>query len=188
MKMLTLKSVPASVKTLIQKKPLVVMAIAIVLIISSLVAFVVPADGSDKNTGESKSSEDHQRELIGAVDISTGAPQDGRDPANQSQNSLASAASKPEGPGQRTAKPAKNVEGSHSHHDAPAKQPSVNSAGCIVGYGKAGEQCLPTPGANKPVTCDYVHSKGFHNGISVTGDDPYHLDKNHDKTACGHGD
>jgi hypothetical protein len=170
----------------IRKKPLVIALVAVALLVASIGATTIPS--VDTTTAHSPKTEDHQRELIGAVDVSTGAPQNGRDPASQSQNSLASAASKPEGPGQRVSKPAANVNGSHGHHDAPAKPSGVNSAGCVVGYGKPGEQCLPTPGANKPVTCDYVHSKGFHHGLSVTGDDQFHLDKNHDDIACGHDD
>lgn len=170
----------------LNKKQALVLATATVLLLSVIgSAVIVPAvnrPDSDALAG------DHQRDLKAAVDSEDGEPQNGRDPASQIQNSLASAATKPSGPGQRTDTPAANVQGDHDHHAEHHTQPGVTSGGCIVGYGKPGEQCLPTPGEGKPVTCDYVHQKGFPHGIAVTGNDRYHLDKNHDETACGHGD
>lgn len=185
MRKVSFTSLPAKTTQLMRKKPLILIAISLILVGASIAAVAAPSKTSPT---ASPQTEDHKRELIGAVDTSVGMPQDGRDPAAQPQNSLASAASKPEGPGQRTAKPAANVTGSHDHHASPSTQDGVTSAGCVIGYGKPGEQCLPTPGKGKAVTCDYVHSKGFHDGLVVTGDDKYNLDKNNDKTACGHSD
>ena len=182
MRKVSFTSLPAKAKQLIRKKPLVLVVISLVLAVTSIVAVAAP---SKTNPSASPKTDDYQRELIGAVDTSVGMPQDGRDPASQPQNSLASAASKPEGPGQRNDKPAANAQGDHSHHHEMPKQEGVTSAGCIVGYGKP-DQCLQTPGEGKPVTCEYVHKRGFHNGLAVTGNDKYHLDKNHDKIACGH--
>jgi hypothetical protein len=63
----------------------------------------------------------------------------------------------------------------------------MTSGGCIIGYGQAGQLCLPTNGDHKKITCDYVR-KYFPNGVAVTGDDSLKLDKNGDMTACGNGD
>jgi hypothetical protein len=175
---------PAKATAIMRKKPLVLIVISLVLVGTSIAAASSPAA---TNKATSPKSEDYQRELLGAVDTTVGTPQNGRDPASQPQNSLASAASKPEGPGQRVAKPAANVSGSHDHHDVSAKQTGVTSGGCIIGYGNAG-QCLATTGHDQDITCEYVHEKGFHHGLAVTGDDHLHLDKNNDKTACGHDD
>lgn len=180
-----LTSLLLKLRRLNKKQALAMAAVSVLLISVISSAAIVPAvnrPSSDAQAG------DHQRDLKAAVDSEDGEPQNGRDPASQIQNSLASAATKPSGPGQRTDTPAANVQGDHDHHAEHQTPSGTTSAGCIVGYGKPGEQCLPTPGEDKPVTCEYVHSKGFPHGIAVTGNDQFHLDKNHDKTACGHGD
>jgi hypothetical protein len=141
----------------------------------------------------SQSEKTYKEELKSAVDKPNGTPRDGRDPSSQRQNSLASAASKANGAGLRTDKPAANVKGdNHNHvhpHDvlADPKTDGMTSGGCILGYGKAGEQCLPTNGDHKKISCDYVR-KYFPDGVAVTGDDKLKLDKNGDMTACGKGD
>ena len=135
----------------------------------------------------------HKKELRNAVEKPDGTPRDGRDPAKQKQNSLAAAASKGMGPGLRTDKPAKHVKGKHDKkvhpHDVlpDPKTEGMNSAGCIVGYGQLGEQCLPTNGDHKKITCEYVRNY-FPDGVVVTGKDTLKLDKNKDKLACGRDD
>jgi hypothetical protein len=152
-----------------------------------LVGFITPAESARQ------SEKAYKQELKSAVDKPNGAPRDGRDPASQGQNSLASAASKENGAGLRTDKPAANVKGDNGKHVHPhdvladPKTDGTTSGGCIIGYGQAGAQCLPTNGDHKKITCDYVR-KYFPNGVAVTGDDSLKLDKNGDKTACGNGD
>jgi hypothetical protein len=166
-------------------KPLLTFAVLVGVWV--VMGFITPAESARQ------SETAYKQELKNAVDKPNGAPRDGRDPALQVQNSLASAASKENGAGLRTDKPAKKVKGETGrqvHPDdvlADPKTDGTTSGGCIIGYGQAGEQCLPTNGDHKKITCDYVR-KYFPNGIAVTGDDSLKLDKNRDKTACGTDD
>ena len=166
-------------------KPL--LAIAVLAGVCVVMGFITPAESARQNENA------YKHELKNAVDKPNGAPRDGRNPALQAQNSLASAASKQNGVGLRTDKPAKEVKGDKGRQVHPhdvltdPKTDGTTSGGCIIGYGQAGEQCLPTNGDQKKITCDYVR-KYFPDGIAVTGDDRLKLDKNRDKTACGIGD
>lgn len=166
-------------------KPLLVFAVLVGMCV--VMGFITPAESArqHKNT--------YKQELKNAVDMPNGTPRDGRDPALQVQNSLASAASKEHGVGLRTDKPAKEVKGHEDRQVHPhdvLSDPETNgttSSGCIIGYGQAGGECLPTNGDHDKITCDYVR-KYFPDGISVTSDDGMNLDKNHDMIACGIGD
>lgn len=166
-------------------KPLLVFTVLVGVCV--VTGFNIPAESARQNENA------YKKELKNAVDKPNGAPRDGRDPALQAQNSLASAASKENGVGLRTDKPAKEVKGDkgkHVHpHDvlADPKTDGTTSGGCITGYGQDGEQCLPTNGDHKKITCDYVR-KYFPNGIAVTSDDRLKLDENRDMIACGIGD
>lgn len=135
----------------------------------------------------------YQRVLRGQVQAADGSPRAGRDPATQQQTSLAAAASKPQGPGLRTGKPARELKGTKVRRAASSvlpnpKQDGMSSGGCAVGYGDPGAQCLPAraPG-DRTVTCGFVTTL-FPEGIRVTGRDRLRLDTNRDATACGHGD
>lgn len=163
------------------------LVIAVLVGVWVVMGYITPAEGARQ------SEKAFKQELKNAVDKPNGAPRDGRDPASQAQNSLASAASKENGAGLRTDEPAKKVKGDKGKrvhpHDvlADPKTDGTTSGGCIIGYGQAGEQCLPTNGDHKKITCDYVRNY-FPDGVAVTGDDRLKLDKNRDKIACGKGD
>lgn len=162
---------------------------------------------STPSTNSASELEASRRQLRSEVDTVSGAPRSGRDPSSQPQNDLASAASKPSGTGrQLETKPATgspstapnattpastNVQ--HGQHAASEtlhdpKQTGTSSGGCLLAYGKSGEQCLPAraPG-NLPLTCDYIR-KQFPLGIQVNGTDTLSLDMNQDKVACNAGD
>jgi hypothetical protein len=133
-----------------------------------------------------------QNQLRLQVDTATGAPRSGRDPASQSQVSLGDAASRPEGIGTRTDKPAAGVTGS-AHHTMDmsgmnmpdTKTTHVLASGCVLGYGKPGEQCLPVYIAPRGVAspCAAVH-KLFPKGIAVEGNDFLGLGKDASGLAC----
>jgi hypothetical protein len=141
----------------------------------------------------------YQQQLQSQVQNSNGTPTTGRDPSSQTQNSLASAASKPSGTGLRTDTVASGVTADTNHHVDPGNTMQgmdmggsatngVLSNGCLADYGIPGQQCL-TPYApnNQPLTCTYVRQQ-FPQGIKVTGSDTRHLDTNGDGTACSSGD
>lgn len=139
------------------------------------------------------SAQDYKDQLEGQVTDQEGAPRDGRDPASQQQNSLASSASKPTGVGQRTDQTTIETptdHDDHSAHDDHHQQDAIGLNGCYVDYGIQGEQCLPAHagGTNGQLTCSSVHGHGFPNGIKVTGTDRFHLDTNHDGVACDNDD
>jgi hypothetical protein len=143
----------------------------------------------------SEEVEAYQDYLQSQVDTETGAPRDGRDPANQQQSSLASAAANSFGAGQRVDQPAANVDGDHSHHHDSSdvygdpSQTGIGINGCYIDYGIQGQECVPAHAAtNGTLTCQGVKSHGFSNGIEVTGTDRFHLDKNGDDIACNSGD
>lgn len=166
-----------------------VVGLALVLVAAGGAMAIKAGVTADK---QAKQQAQYERQLQAAVDTSTGAPRDGRDPASQGQNGLAAAASRPAGPGQQTDTPAAGVVEDHSGHDVKAetvlvdsKNSGVGNNGCLIDYGKPGEQCLPTPGTGQAVSCDHVR-KYFAHGIAVTGQDRFKLDANGDKTACGH--
>jgi hypothetical protein len=184
----TLTTVNAKSKSIFKSRLFMpLLAFAVLVCMWVVMGFITPAESARQ------SEEAYKQELKSAVDKPNGAPRDGRDPASQGQNSLASAASKENGAGLRTDKPAANVKGDNGKHVHPnevladPKTDGTTSGGCIIGYGQAGGQCLPTNGDHKNITCDYVR-KYFPNGVAVIGDDSLKLDKNGDMTACGNGD
>jgi len=108
----------------------------------------------------------YQRKLQSEVETTNGVPRSGRDPSTQKQTSLAAAASRPIGSGQRVDKPAAKVHGTHRHVDPASVLPNtrklgVLASGCLNSYGLPGEQCLPArtpsnPTGKKPFVCDSV--------------------------------
>jgi hypothetical protein len=140
--------------------------------------------------------QDYRAQLSAQVDTETGAPRSGRDPAVQIQTSLAAAASQPIGTGLMVEKPAAGVVGTPRHVQPSdvipdLKKTRVLASGCLLDYGKPGEQCLPPyiPGntANLPDSCAAVR-RLFPAGIQVSGRDSFGIDKNSDKVACGNSD
>jgi hypothetical protein len=99
----------------------------------------------------------YQMQLLREVDMANGAPRQGRDPADQIQTSLKTAASQPIGPGLQVEKPAAKVTGDHSHHVLPSQvlaDPTTTgmlASGCLIGFAQAGQKCVtraPGMGAN----------------------------------------
>lgn len=173
---------------------------AVVAIISGVIILSAGEINSD-NPGtvagiESESSNltEYSEDLQSQVDDSTGSPRSGRDPAAQSQASLAEVASRPTGAGTRTDKPAAGVSGNSNSRVESSdiygdpKTTGINSAGCYFDYGKQGEHCVPAHAVHHgPLTCAAVN-RYFENGVKVTGKDRFNLDKNNDGIACGQGD
>lgn len=141
-----------------------------------------PAQGDARASGPTA----YQRQLVAEVQDGAGAPRTGSDPARQRQGSLAAAASRPQGTGLRSTRPATGVRTGSVVRQAPRPAiPGVTSGGCALGYGTAGAQCMPARGpGNTTLTCTYVLSL-FPDGIRVTGPDRLRLDTDRDSVACG---
>lgn len=161
-----------------------VIALIVVLVLASLQKSNVPPG----NTAA------YLEQLRGQVDTETGAPRSGRDPAAQSQGSLAAVASQPTGAGQKVNKPAASVNDDQSSHhggthtSSDPSQTGLGTNGCYIDYGIQGEQCLPAHAAtNGTLTCEGVRQH-FATGIKITGTDRFNLDTNQDNIACGNGD
>ncbi len=174
---------------LIHKKQSLFVGAVVIGIASALFYVLLLANQS----GQQQTAEAFVKQLQSQVDATDGSPRDGRDPASQGQTSLASAASQPTGTGQRTTQQATATDSNHHHTGGDtnlvASGSAVGANGCFVDYGKPGEQCLPAHAApDGNLTCANV-IKYFPNGITtVYGTDRFHLDTNHDGTACGSGD
>jgi hypothetical protein len=88
-----------------------------------------------------------QSQFLAQVQTANGSPVAGRDPQAQGQTSLAFAASQPVGNGLRTDAPAAAVKMDTSHHVDPKTvlpDPKVTGRyfnGCLVGFGKPGQDC-----------------------------------------------
>lgn len=169
--------------------PAVVAAAVVIAVVVFQAIASTPADTNPRDV------ESYKKALQGQVTEGNGAPSNGRDPSTQQQTSLASAASQPSGVGQRTDTPAADVTGDHNHDTQPndvygdSKKTGIGTNGCYIDYGIQGEQCLPAHAAmGGELTCDNVRSHDFPHGIKVTGTDRFHLDTNHDGTACGHNE
>lgn len=189
-----LKKLTAKLRKPTKRELKFIAPVAVVVVVAlSFTAFKVV--GSSDNGGNHHDGHNaYEEQLVSQVDNTDGTPRDGRDPANQRQTSLASAASSSMGAGQRTDKPAADVKGDHSHHNSSSdvygdpNKTGIGVNGCYVDYGIQGQQCVPAHAAtNGNLTCDGVR-KYFKDGVKITGKDRFHLDKNHDGTACGNGD
>lgn len=150
--------------------------------------------------GAPQNTQPYQEQLRSQVDTDNGAPRDGRNPASQTQTSLAYAASQPAGPGQRVEKPAAAVVGTHKHVDPATvlpdtKKTGVLASGCILGYGTPGSQCIPagkvdaakkssqTLTASKPLNCDPNPTLSLQ-GIQLSSTDPFNRPASTGKAAC----
>ncbi|HSX44884.1 MAG TPA: hypothetical protein VLF39_02085 [Candidatus Saccharimonadales bacterium] len=124
--------------------------------------------------------------LKSQVDSSDGSPRSGRDPASQKQISLSEAAS---APNSRSMANNYSTQPESAPSQAQLKAEGIGTNGCYVDYGVQGQECLPAHagGANGVLTCNGVREH-FASGIKVTGTDRYHLDSNHNGTACDSGD
>ena len=88
-----------------------------------------------------------QRQLKAQVDTPQGAPQNGKDPANQPQTSLKAAATQHVGNGTRTDKPAAAVKGANKRVDPASvlgdrKKDGRTSGGCLLSGPKPGDRCV----------------------------------------------
>ena len=177
-------------------KKTLALAVAVIAVLFAAAAFKVDSDAqAAAKLGAPISFEKHQDSLRAQVDTVAGEPRAGRDPAATYQTSLDEAAAAPNGAGMRTDKPAAGVTGSMNH---PVQSPDVygdpkktgiNSAGCFIDYGIAGEQCMPAGmrSADGSLNCAGVRMH-FADGIRVTGTDRFKLDTNLDGIACGVGE
>jgi hypothetical protein len=170
-------------------------ALMIILVVAAFAGLhmTVSANGAPKST------KTYQQQLQSEVETDYGSPRDGRNPASQTQTSLAYAASQPAGPGQQVDKPAAAVVGSHSHHVDPktvlpdTRNTGVVSGGCLLGYGQPGEKCVqvgkaqPANGAkltgNLPLNCDPSQTLALQ-GILLNSTDPFNRPAASDKAAC----
>lgn len=167
------------------------------LLLALVAAIIIVASFSYATSGERAArptTEPFLGDMRQPVETSAGQPRDGRDPAVQRQNSLASAASQPNGAGARADKPAAAVVGDTSHRVDPSsvlpdvKKTGIMSNGCLADYGDPGAQCVPAYGSDgKPITCDGIR-KLFPGGVKVSGIDRFGFDGDRDKLACGPND
>lgn len=188
----------AKTKALLLSRPFFVVLILLTVLSFANLATDAQSNGSNEtgNAGNKPQQSQAQQELSAQVDTPKGEPQTGRDPANQPQNGLATAASRPSGFGQRTDTPAAGVTGTQRQTQPSdvykdTKQTGVGSNGCYIDYGIQGQQCLPVhaSGQDKTLTCAEVRNvKGFEAGIKVTGTDRFQLDANGDGIACTPGE
>lgn len=175
------------------RRPRLLLAIAVVLMVTGLTVTTLAARLSESQAAAQQASENSRsRSNKDQVENAKGEPLNGRDPSSQSQTSLASAANSPAGNGTRTDKPAKDVQGDHNHTTAYSGDPQktgINAAGCFYDYGIPGEQCVSAGMADKDgkLTCSAVLMH-FPSGLKVSGTDRFSLDKNHDGIACGDND
>jgi hypothetical protein len=165
---------------------LLIPVVAVIVGLAVLAMMLVLRDNS-----ASVSAKAYKGDLRGQVDTTAGAPRDGRDPAGQGQNDLATVASKPAGAGKRTDTPAAGVKATGqaaapaTTGSSTAQQTGLGTNGCYIDYGIQGQECLPAHAAtNGTLTCDGVRMH-FSHGIAVTGTDRFHLDHNTDGIACG---
>jgi hypothetical protein len=185
-------SVKSSLPQWTRVRPVLLVAITLALTVIAAVAAVTVAEAGP--VSRPKPVTGYQVQLRSEVDAANGAPRSGRDPAALKQTSLAAAAAKPVGNGDRASKPARNATRDHAHDAMPGdmlmdpKTSGELDSGCATGYGQPGAQCLPVKGPNgAKLTCAYV-VKIFPHGVVVLGADRLKLDANHDKIACGPGD
>jgi hypothetical protein len=163
-------------------------------VVAAALALLLPTAAARVSGPSPSASAQAVAALQDQVQDASGAPRAGRDPANQPQTGLAAAASRATGVGRRTDTPAAAISGDHQRDAQPsdvlgnAKKTGLSAAGCFIDYGVAGQQCVPASAAtNGVLTCAGVISL-FPQGVTVAGRDRFHLDQNHDGTACGPGD
>jgi hypothetical protein len=174
-------------KRVIRYKVPAAAALAVVVAVGAVFAFGNISGGGQPNGGQS--AEDAAKEYYQSqVDTDTGEPISGRDPAGQSQGSLASAASNPTGAGQRIENPASGINGGQNPSGAPNQSGNgINSSGCFYEYGTPGGCIQAHLAPDGKLTCQILHANNYHNGVPVSND-RFALDTNKDGTACGIGD
>jgi hypothetical protein len=140
------------------------------------------------SSGASITPAAYRKQLEAEVETTNGAPINGRDPANQVQTSLASAASMEDDIGMRVAKPAAKVVGTVRHTDPTTVLPNVKTthmlaSGCLLGYGVPGAQCVPAKAPkNQPLNCNFIRTI-FPQGVKILGTDYLNLGQGTD-IAC----
>lgn len=173
-------------------------AFVLMLVMSAVIFQTVTTAPGNEVSVKTVSTEEYQKSLKAQVDNENGSPTDGRNPANQSQTSLETAASTPSGTGTRTDAPASGVTGSTGAKVNPEdvygtndkqKATGINSAGCFYDYGVPGQECMPAhmAKADGSLDCNGVKMH-FPKGVKVSGTDRFKLDTNGDGVACGFGD
>lgn len=193
---------PAHLKKLATKQNIKWAApLCLVLAVGVFLAFRQVGSGNGNGghkDSQAQAAQQYQEVLQSQVDDKTGAPQDGRDPANQQQSSLAAAASSANAIGMRTDKPASGATANNGGNNPASGNNNdkyLNSSGCYYHYGNGG-QCLAAHVAvNGQTSCDAVRShggsshEGFKNGIVVNGENHFHLaDDDRDKIVCEPGE
>lgn len=176
------------------RRGLTVLVLALVVLLTVGGAAYAAGLGAASGKRPGKQLTAYQLRLRAQVQKADGSPVRGFDPAAQRQHSLAAAAAGAVGAGQRAADPAEDAMSDH-HHDVVPRDvidpPSVSggtSAGCAMGYGKPGAQCVPlrAPG-NVAQNCTYVR-RLFPAGVAVSGADWLRLDRNRNGVACDRKD
>ncbi len=194
-----IQSTPAAKRNPLINRPLIIM-----LVLLGTFAAVHMVSAARAET----SKQTYQQQLQTEVDTNTGDPQDGRNPAAQAQNSLAFAASQPNGPGQQVEKPAANVTGISKRVDPKSvlpdtKHTGVLSGGCLLGYGTPGETCVQVgkvadaqnaaPSSTKfnlstlPLSCDPGGAQTLQ-GVRLNSTDPFVKVAINGKDACNVSD
>lgn len=141
-----------------------------------------------RSSGSSITPEAYRKELQSQVQTANGAPINGRDPADQVQTSLASAANAQDVIGKRVLKPAAKIVGTVRHTDPTSvlpdtKKTHVLASGCLLGYGVPGVQCVPAKAPNnQPLNCNFIRTV-FPNGVKILGTDYLNLGQGSDM-AC----
>lgn len=188
------KPKPITVRSSMRRKLRIIIPAAAMLIFLASIATVQFATRPTSNEPTKHDTKSYQESLKAQVDNTDGSPVSGRNPASQSQTSLSTAASTPSGTGTRTDNVASGVAGSTGNakaapSTADQQKTGINSAGCFFDYGIPGQECVPASMANSDGTlsCTGVRMH-FPKGVKVSGTDRFHLDANHDGTACGSGD
>jgi hypothetical protein len=186
-----------------KKKPLINRTLILLFVFIGAFATVHMVSAANDTT----SKQTYQQQLQSEVDTTSGSPIDGRNPATQTQTTLAYAASQAAGPGQQVDKPAANVVGDTSHKVDPSsvlpdtKNTGVLSGGCLIGYGIPGQQCVQvgkvqvsgqTSGAQlnlatQPLTCDPTDKQALQ-GIQLISTNLVNPPKASSKAACNISD
>jgi hypothetical protein len=184
-----------------KKKPLINRSLVLLFVLLGTFAAVHMVSAAN----DSSSKQTYQQQLQSQVDTTTGAPIDGRNPASQTQTTLAYAASQPAGPGQQVDKPAAAVTGTEKHVDPTSvlpdtKNTGVLAGGCLLGYGVPGAQCVQVGKvaaaqaagstlnlSSLPLTCDPNGQQALQ-GIQLISTNLINPSRPSDKAACNISD
>jgi hypothetical protein len=170
-----------------KKKPLINRSLVLLFVLLGTFAAVHMVSAAN----DSSNKQTYQQQLQSQVDTTTGAPIDGRNPASQTQTTLAYAASQPAGPGQQVDKPAAAVTGTEKHVDPTSvlpdtKNTGVLAGGCLLGYGaQAAGSTLNL--SSLSLTCDPNGQQALQ-GIQLISTDLVNPSRPSDKAACNISD